>query len=56
MKELGLTKSDVKIINDGKMLLDTHMSAAHKLIRKQFCLDGCHGTLLCQNRGFSAVY
>ena len=56
MKVLGLTESDIKALNEGKMLLDTHMFAAHKLIQKQFGLDGCHSTLLCQNRGFSAVY
>ena len=41
---------DIKVLNEGKMLLDTHMFAAHKLIQKQFHLDGCQSTLLCQKK------
>ena len=33
MQVLGLTKSDIKVLNEGKMLLDTHIFAAHKLIQ-----------------------
>ena len=43
---IGPAKSDIKVLNEGKMLLDTHFFAAHKLIQKQFHLDGCQSTLL----------
>ena len=56
MQVLGLTKSDIKVLNEGKMLLDTHIFASHKPIQKHFHLNGCQSTLLCQNSGFSAVY
>ena len=57
MRVLGLCTSDIMVVEKREMLLDTHMLAAHKLIQKQFPnLDGCQSTLLCQNRGFSAVY
>ena len=54
--DAGIT-SDIMVVEKREMHLDTHMLAAHKLIQKQFPnLDGCQSTLLCQNRGFSAVY
>ena len=52
---LHLTLVDRTELITGRQLQDTHMQAAHILIKKQFGVDGCQSTLLCQNNGFSPV-
>ena len=53
---LHLTLVDRTELITGRQLQDTHMQAAHILIKKQFGVDGCQSTLLSQNNGFSPVY
>ena len=36
---LGLTESDIKVLNEEKLLLHTHIFTTHKVIQKQFHLD-----------------
>ena len=52
---LGLNLKDRVTLEKGQMLQDTHMHAAHQLIKKEFGIDGCQSTLLCQTSGFSPV-
>lgn len=52
---LDLKWNDRVTLETGRMLQDTHMHAAHQLIKKEFGLDGCQSTLLCQTNGFSPV-
>ena len=52
---LGLSWDDRATLEKGQMLQDIHMHAAHQLTKKEFGLDGCQSTLLCQTNGFSPV-
>ena len=56
MDNLDLKNHDRFVIEEGGLLNDRHMHAAHQLLRKQFpLLNGLQSTLLIQSNGFSPV-
>ena len=51
-----LTLKHKDAIENNEMLNDEHIQAAHNLMKKQFPqLGGLQSTLLCQNKGLSAI-